>query len=195
MYRVVVFASAGGGNFEAVVKGQTEYGYSVTGLVVDRECGAIDKARKYGIAYDIVEKKGVSKQLMERVPQETDLIVLCGWLTILQSDFLDMWKGKIINIHPSLLPKYGGKGMYGVKVHEAVLRNHEEYTGCTVHFVEERVDEGEIILQDRLKIDYEKNFTPWQLGGEVFKLENGLIVKAINKLMNYQNQRTGEENE
>lgn len=103
--------------------------------------------------------------------------MLLGWLTILPETFLDKCKCPIINMHPSLLPLYGGMGMYGVKVHEAVMKNKEEYTGCTVHYVTSKVDSGEIILQKKIKVDYDK--TPWQMGGEVFKLENKIILEAI----------------
>lgn len=83
------------------------------------------------------------------------------------------------------MPKYGGKGMYGVHVHEAVMQNKEEYTGCTIHYVTSDVDAGEIILQKRIKVDYSK--TPWQLGGDVFKLENKAIIEAICQLMKKHN--------
>lgn len=147
MYRVVVLASAGGGNFESVVNGQEAYGYTVTKLIVDRVCGAIDKAEKFGIECVRVEKEDadgrtMSEQLLWSIPEDTDLIVMCGWLSILKQDFLEHWTNKIINTHPSLLPKYGGKGMYGTKVHEAVMANHEKYTGCTIHYVTEGIDAG-----------------------------------------------------
>ena len=76
-----------------------------------------------------------------------------------------------------MLPKYGGKGMYGVKVQEAVMANNELTTGCTVHFVNEGIDEGEILLQKEILIDY--NESPWELGGRIFQEENKLLIKAI----------------
>lgn len=78
---------------------------------------------------------------------DTSLIVLAGFLPIIPKWICEKWERRIINIHPSLLPEYGGKGMYGVKVQEAVLRNHEKYAGCTVHYVDEGIDTGEIIIQ------------------------------------------------
>ena len=91
------------------------------------------------------------------------------------------WKNRIINTHPSLLPNYGGKGMYGVKVQEAVMANKEEYAGCTVHYVTPEIDGGSIILQSKIKIDYTE--TPWELGGRIFQKEGPLLVKAISMLM------------
>ena len=111
------------------------------------------------------------------LPPSADLIVLAGFMPIVPGDICERWQGKIINIHPSLLPKYGGKGMYGVKVQEAVMRAKEEMAGCTVHFVNAGIDEGEIILQKSIEVDY--NETPWQLGGRVFKEENRLLVEAV----------------
>ncbi len=111
------------------------------------------------------------------LPPDVDLIVLAGFMPIVPGDICERWQGKIINIHPSLLPKYGGKGMYGVKVQEAVMRAKEEMAGCTVHFVNAGIDEGEIILQKSIEVDY--NETPWQLGGRVFQEENRLLVEAV----------------
>lgn len=185
MFQVVVLASAGGGNFVSVVEHQKKYGYMVTKLIVDRECGATEKAERYGIPWERIlrsEKETMSARLMDMIPSDTDLIVLCGWLSILERDFLEKWEHKVINVHPSLLPKYGGKGMYGVKVHEAVVANGEEETGCTVHYVNEEIDGGDIILQKKMNVD--KTLTPWELGGQVFKLENLAVVEAIAEIMN-----------
>lgn len=111
------------------------------------------------------------------LPPRVDLIVLAGFMPIIPRDICERWQGKIINVHPSLLPKYGGKGMYGVKVQEAVMREKDEMAGCTVHFVNADIDAGEIILQKAIAVDYSE--TPWQLGGRVFKEENRLLVEAV----------------
>ena len=101
-------------------------------------------------------------------------------MPILLAEFCKKWHKKIINTHPSLLPKYGGIGMYGVKVQEAVMKNKEKYTGCTVHYVDKSVDGGEIIFQKKILVNYDE--TAWQLGGRVFKEEAPLLIKAINKI-------------
>lgn len=185
MFNIVVLSSSGGGNFEVVAQNRQKYGYEILNLIVDRKCGAIEKAEKYGIQYNVVEKKdkkNMTERLLEYIPENTDLIILLGWLSILEDNFIEQCGKKIINMHPSLLPKYGGKGMYGIHVHEAVMQNKEKYTGCTVHYVTSDVDAGEIILQKKIKVDYNK--TPWQLGGDVFKLENEMIIEVIKILMN-----------
>lgn len=191
MFNIVVLSSSGGGNFEIAIENQKTIGYTISKLIVDRECGAIKRAKENNIEYTIIERKNrdrMTQCLLESIPINTDLIILLGWLSFLSAEFIEKCNVKIINIHPSLLPKYGGKGMYGVYVHEAVMKNKETYTGCTVHYVTSQIDQGKIILQKKLKIDYSK--TPWELGGEVFKLENKALIEAIKIMM-----KTGKSKE
>lgn len=187
MYNIVVLSSSGGGHFELVAQNQKKYGYNVQKLIVDRKCGAIYKAEKYNIECCVVDKEHMSQNLLCNIPQNTDLIMLLGWLTILEDSFLKKCGKKVINIHPSLLPKYGGRGMYGVHVHEEVMKNNEKYTGCTVHYVTEEIDGGKIILQKKLKVDYSKS--PWELGGQIFELENEAIMESIILLKNRTQER------
>ena len=126
-------------------------------------------------------KKAMFEAFDQAIPTEVDLIVLAGFMPIIPADTCERWRGRIINTHPSLLPKYGGKGMYGVKVQEAVMQAKEEMAGCTVHFVSAGIDEGRIILQKTIAVDYSE--TPWQLGGRVFKEENCLLVDAIRMII------------
>ena len=155
-FNIVVCASGGGGNSRSLIKYQCDYGYHISLLIVDRECPAIKIAKENGISYSVLEKKVLGKSFFEEfekiVPIDTNLIVLAGFLPIIPKWICEKWERKIINIHPSLLPKYGGKGMYGVKVQEAVLRNHEKYAGCTVHYVDSEIDTGEIIAQKKILV-------------------------------------------
>jgi len=105
-----------------------------------------------------------------------DLIVLAGWMKVLSEDFVSSFPYRIINIHPSLLPKHGGKGMYGIKVHEAVLRSNDKETGCTVHFVIPEVDQGPIIAQKKVPM---VNDSPFSLEAKVQIQEHLLYPKAI----------------
>ncbi len=178
MYKVAVLASNGGGNFKAVAEKAQEYGYCVVRLIVNKQCTAIDKAVDLGISYDVIEKKGDELFLeIDSILQRdnVDLIVLGGFLPIVPAWFCEKWLNKIINIHPSLLPAYGGKGMYGVHVQEAVMAAKEKYAGCTVHYVNEGIDSGEIIEQWKIKVDY--SLTPWELGGKVY--ERGITLLPI----------------
>jgi phosphoribosylglycinamide formyltransferase-1 len=183
-FSVAVCASGGGGNFQALIDSKNDLDIDICLLIVDRDCGAIERAKKNDIPFVILnarkENLKFDLEFDKAIPSKVDLIVLAGFMPIIPEFICNKWQGKIINIHPSLLPKYGGKGMYGVNVQEAVMRANEKITGCTVHFVNRDIDAGAIILQSSIDVDYRE--TPWQLGGRVFKEENKLLVKAV-KLM------------
>lgn len=110
MFNIVVLSSSGGGNFEIAVKNQNTIGYTISKLIVDRECGAIKKAEENNIKYIMIGRKNqdyMTQQLLESIPPNTDLIILLGWLSFLSAEFIEKCNINIINIHPSLLPKYG----------------------------------------------------------------------------------------
>jgi len=180
-FKIVVCASGGGGNFQALIDAREDLGIEISLLVVDRQCGAIERAVENGIDYVILDgtkgKAALFVDFEKAIPEDTDLIVLAGFMPIIPSFICEKWRKRMINTHPSLLPKYGGKGMYGVKVQEAVMRANEQKAGCTVHFVNSGIDEGEVVLQKTIDVDY--NETPWHLGGRIFKEENKLLVEAI----------------
>jgi len=112
---------------------------------------------------------------------QPDLVVLAGYLEILRPEFIEAFRGKIINIHPSLIPKYAGKGYYGLKVHQGVIENKEKYSGATVHFVDEMIDTGQIIIQESLRVL--ENDTPESLQKRVLKIEHDILVRSINKCL------------
>lgn len=180
-YKITVCASGGGGNFQALIDARKN-DFQIDCLVVDRECGAIERAKIAGIPVRRVggSKNNFSADLNNAFSEDSNLIVLAGFMPIVPKDICDRWKGKMINTHPSLLPKYGGKGMYGVKVQEAVMAAGEQYAGCTIHYVNGDIDGGEIILQKSLVVNYKES--PWQLGGRVFIEEAKLLVEAVNLL-------------
>lgn len=185
-FNIAVCASGGGGNFESIIKNQDVIGYKINLLIADRECGAINKAKHFGVPYVLLDKKKLGKHFFNMmdhaIPVDTDLIILAGFLVVLDDGFCRKWAGRIINTHPSLLPKYGGKGMYGVKVQEAVLANNDRLAGCTVHYVTEKIDEGEIILQKTIAV--KDNEGAWELGGRIFIEENKLLIEAIKIIIN-----------
>lgn len=186
-FKIVVCASGGGGNFQAMINSATELEIEIILLITDRECGAVNRAKSNSIPYltlNNLTKTEFALALNQAIPNNTDLIVLAGFMPIIPKSICDKWHNKIINTHPSLLPKYGGKGMYGVKVHEAVIQAHEKITGCTVHYVNEKIDSGAIILQKTIIVDH--NETPWQLGGRVFQEENKLLINAIKLIKKHQ---------
>ena len=101
-------------------------------------------------------------------------------MSILEPEFVKKWEKKIINIHPSLLPKYGGAGMYGIKIHEAVIKNKEKESGCTVHYVDTGIDTGEIIIQEKVTVSPDD--TPETLQQKVLEKEHIILTEAIKKV-------------
>ena len=183
-FNIVVCASGGGGNFRSLINHQSSYDYHISLLIVDRECKAINVANENNIPCIVLEKKFLGDSFFEEfakaIPPDTNLIVLAGFFPIIPQCICDKWERKIINTHPSLLPEYGGKGMYGVKVQEAVLKNREKYAGCTVHYVNAGIDTGEIIFQKRIYV--QENESAWELGGRVFNEEIKLLPLAVKKI-------------
>lgn len=191
-FTLTVCASGGGGNFQALIDARDELGFTIALLLTDRPCGALARAEAHGIPTAVrtglKEEKALIAAFEEAIPSTTDLIVLAGFMPIIPKVICERWRGKIINTHPSLLPKYGGRGMYGVKVQEAVIGAGEKIAGCTVHYVNEVIDGGAILLQKEIAV--ESGETPWQLGGRIFLEENKLLVEAV-RLIQAASQRAG----
>ncbi len=185
MKNIVVLVSGGGTNLQRIID-CTENGEipdaKVTLVVADRECFGLQRAENHGIPHHLIKRgKEFSSKLAKLVPEDTDLVILAGFLSILSTEFCEKFTGKIINIHPALLPKYGGKGMWGHHVHEAVLNAGETESGATVHFVTPGIDEGEIILQESFGIS--KDETVESLAEKVHRVEYEIFPKAINKVL------------
>ena len=113
---------------------------------------------------------------------DVDLIVLAGYLAIITPVLVDAYEGRIINIHPSLIPKHCGKGMYGLNVHRSVIASGDKESGCTVHFVDYGADTGEIIAQD--KVEVKEDDTPESLQARVLEREHILLPQIVAKLCN-----------
>jgi phosphoribosylglycinamide formyltransferase-1 len=112
---------------------------------------------------------------------EVDLVILAGFLWLIPENILKAFPNKIVNIHPALLPKYGGAGMYGPRVHEAVINNHEKETGITIHYLNDKYDEGEIILQKMVPVD--ESDTAETVAKKVHVLEHEWYPKIIEQLL------------
>jgi len=120
--------------------------------------------------------------LKELEEQKVDLIVLAGYLEILHPQVIEKYRDRIINIHPALIPKYCGKGFYGMHVHEAVKKNNEKFSGATVHFVDEGVDTGQMILQEVVRLSEEDSAE--EIQKKVLKVEHRVLIQGINKFIN-----------
>ena len=185
MKKMVILVSGGGTNLQRIIDciGTGEIPNAEISLVVaDRECFGLQRAEKHGIKNVIIKRgKDFSEKLADVLPENTDLIVLAGFLSILNKEFCERFPVKIINIHPALLQKFGGKGMWGHHVHEAVLKSGEKESGATVHFVTSGIDEGKIILQKSFKIS--PNETVESLADKVHQVEYSIFPEAINMVL------------
>lgn len=188
MFKIGVLVSGGGSNLQSIIdKSKSgELQCKVEVVIGDRECYGVERAKEAGIDGYTLDRKVLKKELcreIDKIVSEKgiDLIVLAGFLSIIDEEFVNKWKGRIINIHPSLLPKFGGPGMYGIRVHEAVLKAGEQESGCTVHYVDTGVDSGEIIAQKRVKIL--EGDTPEILQKRVLVEEHKLLPESIAKII------------
>ncbi len=113
--------------------------------------------------------------------EKPDLVILAGYLKKIEEPVISAYRGRIINIHPSLLPRYGGPGFYGIKVHQAVLDSGDKETGATVHFVDQGIDTGRIIVQESMEVDHEN--TAEELAKKVLVLEHRILIQAVKKIV------------
>ncbi len=182
--KIVVFASGSGSSFENICRRLSKYGFvEISKLYCNNnEAFVIERAQKQGVKSLIFQNEDLTNKriLMDLRKVNPDLIVLAGFLKKIPKDIINEFKHKIINIHPSLLPKYGGKGMYGAKVHEKVIKNNDKESGFTVHYVDQNYDEGDIIFQKKLII---KEKDPIYLAKEVLKMEHKYYPEIILKCL------------
>ena len=190
--RIAVFVSGGGTNLQALLDAQAE-GSLHSGkivLVLSSKEGvfALERAKKAGVPFAVVPRAacngqeafeaGISALLAE---YRVDLIVLAGFLSILSPGWTRRWEKRILNVHPSLIPAFCGKGFYGLKVHEEALRRGVKVTGATVHFVNEVPDGGEIILQKAVSV--RKNDTPRSLQLRVMRLAEWKLLPRAAEIV------------
>jgi len=187
MKNIAVFASGGGSNFRAIhnhiLSGKIP-GEIVLAVSNNPNCGAINYADENSIHIFIVNKTRypipdtLEFTLLQALSNsDVDLICLAGYMKMIPQNIVQQYKNKILNIHPALLPNFGGKGYYGMKVHEAVLKSGAEYSGATVHFVDEKYDHGPIIAQRKVKIlDTD---TVEALAERVLKVEHELYPEVV----------------
>lgn len=185
--RIAVLVSGSGSNLQSIidaVENHTLISQIVSVISNKEDAFGLERAKTHHIpAYFINPKEeGYDEKLLARLQEDqVDLVVLAGYLKIVDANLIKAYRGRIINIHPSLLPKFGGKGYYGIRVHEAVLAAGESESGATVHFVDEGVDTGKTILQKTVPV-YETD-TPQLLQQRVLhEVEHKILVEAIKKL-------------
>lgn len=180
-FRIAVFVSGGGSNLQALIDASEKNELrSEICLVLssDPSAFALERAKKHRIEAVCLSDEDEILAGLER--HTIDLIVLAGYLKIIGAKLLTKYKNRMINIHPSLLPRFGGMGMYGMNVHRAVFAAGETVSGATVHFVDKVVDGGERILQR--EVDIRDCASPEEIQEKVIVLEHQLIVDAVKLL-------------
>lgn len=185
--KIALFASGKGTNVENIIRyfnGNKSVNISVI-YSNNKNSGAILHAKKHQIPGILLNKEDLSDSnelVNELNSSQIDLVVLAGFLLKIPRKFIEEFNGKIINVHPSLLPKYGGKGMYGDNIHKLVLSNKENKTGITFHYVNENYDEGAIIFQ--AKCDVEASDSVEDVAKKIHKLEMEHFPRVVEKLLN-----------
>jgi phosphoribosylglycinamide formyltransferase-1 len=193
MIRLAILASGGGSNMQAIVdayKFGILKGLAEVVLVISNNTNAfvLERAKKENIKSVCIERKNFKDEesfnkeiLVELQAANTDLVCLAGYMRMIDKEILKVYNGRILNIHPALLPKFGGKGMYGHFVHEAVVKAGEKKSGATVHFANEEYDSGKIIL--RQEVEVFKSDTPEDVARKVLEAEHKIYPQAIKKVI------------
>lgn len=181
MLKVAVLVSGGGSNLQSILD-YTQDSFKVEMVIGSKEgLYGLERAKNAGVSTYVVSKKEygneTSNKILELTKGKVDLIVLAGYLSILDGEILKEFKDKIVNIHPSLIPSFCGDKMYGMHVHNAVRASGVRFTGCTVHFVNEEVDGGVIILQSAVPVHFEDSAEDIQK--RVLVEEHKLLPRAI----------------
>ena len=185
MYRILIFASGSGTNAENIIRHfQGSSLARVTWVLSNKStAGVLDRASRLGVPSKVFGKEEMkSSEFLDFVKKEADLVVLAGFLLKIPEELVRAFPNSMINIHPALLPAYGGKGMYGMHVHRAVVENQEKESGITIHFVNERYDEGAIIFQKSVPLTEEDG--PEEVAAKIHVLEQENFPGVIEELLN-----------
>ena len=185
MKRIVIFASGSGSNAENIIS----YFKKSKNIVVthvlsnNKKAKVLERCKRLKIQASCFTKHSLFKEdtILNFLLEETDFIVLAGFLLRIPEKIVNAFPNKIINIHPALLPKYGGKGMYGMHIHRAVKENNEKETGITIHYVNENYDEGAIIFQAKTAIFPEDS--PESIADKIHDLEHKHFPKIIENIL------------
>ena len=207
--RIAVLVSGGGTNLQALIDvekssrmADAESGrYEIAIVIADRDCFALERAKKSGIKTELASapkgmpraeaRRFVSDRVLELAKEaRVDAIVLAGFLTIMSGDVITEYAERIVNLHPALLPKFGGEGMWGHHVHEAVLASGDTESGCTIHLVDSGCDTGPILFQKRVPVL--PGDTPDTLAARISSFEHEAIVEGVRSLARRLSEKSKE---
>ncbi|KFF07310.1 phosphoribosylglycinamide formyltransferase [Flavobacterium reichenbachii] len=185
MKKIVVFASGSGTNAENIIKyfSKTKIANVVSVFTNNASAKVIERAENHQIPVEIFEKNELlDRNVLQKIEKiDPDLIVLAGFLLKFPDNIIEKYPNKIINIHPALLPNYGGKGMYGMHIHRAIINNKEKETGISIHYVNEHYDEGGIIFQANVALTDQD--TPETVAEKIHELEQKHFPEIISRLL------------
>lgn len=189
MKRIAIFASGSGTNAQKIIEHFTDKSDIEVSLVLsnNKDAYVLERASALKVPVYVFDRQiFYESEQVHDILQDAgvDFIVLAGFLWLVPKNILRSWQGRIINIHPALLPKFGGKGMYGDKVHQAVIEAGESETGISIHYVNEKYDEGEIIFQQRFNVL--PGDTPENIAERIHQLEHKHYPLVIEKLLREQ---------
>lgn len=186
MKRIVIFASGSGSNAENIITHFQDSGLAkvVHVLTNKKDAKVLERAKRLNVPSLVFNKEELNNnRVLDALKRlKPDLIVLAGFLLKFPEQIIEEFPNKTINVHPALLPKYGGKGMYGNNVHKAVVANNEKESGITIHYVNENYDEGAIIFQAETKV--EENDTYEDVATKIHKLEQKHFPLVIEQILN-----------
>ncbi|GGF34022.1 phosphoribosylglycinamide formyltransferase [Echinicola rosea] len=185
MKKIAILASGNGSNAEEIIK---HFEGSTKGKVAviasnKKDAYVLERAKNHDISFISFTRKEMDDGFLEKTfaELEIDLVVLAGFLLKVPDGLIQQYPERVINIHPALLPKFGGKGMYGMRVHESVKAKGEKETGITIHYVNEKYDDGRVIFQESVKV--EETDTPEDIANKVHALEHKYFPKVIESLL------------
>ncbi len=183
---IAIFASGNGSNAEEIIKYFKNHEHVKVALILSNNPSAyvLKRAENHQIPHYVFDRQQLYKtRLVDEILRLNgiDFIVLAGFMWLVPERLVKVFHNRIVNIHPALLPKYGGKGMYGDRVHKAVVENKEKESGITIHWVNEKYDEGDIVFQAKCKVT--PSDTPADVAGKVHKLEYENYPKIIEKVI------------
>ena len=184
MKKIIVFSSGAGSNAEKIISYFKKVSDASISAVYTNNpaAGVLKKAKKHGVNTRIFSAQEYKKEVLKEILSiNPTIIVLAGFLWKIPKIYIDNFPKKIINIHPSLLPKYGGKGMYGNNVFKEVFKNKEELTGITIHYIDEKFDTGPIIFQAQVQILPNDDVT--EIANKTRQLEHMFFSSQIHKLI------------
>ena len=183
---ILIFASGNGSNAENIITYFQKKSIHINWIIItnNSNAGVIERSVRLNIPFMVFGKEDFyNNNVFEKINQiNPSLIILAGFLLKVPEKIIENFPNKIINIHPSLLPKYGGKGMYGINVHKKVIENQESESGISIHYVNQNYDEGKVIFQKSITISYPTDAS--NLSKKIHELEMKYFPEVIEKLLN-----------